>query len=277
MSLIFKPIDQDVDKQIDLQIDQESILQLDITRVCIESALLVLQHGAESALIEQLSTRLGIALGADRVESSITANAIVLTTIIKGKCKTSTRRNIDRGINMQVITEVQKIVIMAENSLLDIQEVTMRLQHIKPLRYPRALVIVVVGLSCACFCLLNKGDYNAAFITFVASSSAMFIRLILAGKQINPLINFCISAFIATSISGLLLSLRFFEGASNIAMAASILLLVPGFPLINAVSDMFKGHVNTGLARWIMASLLALSTCIGVVSAISLWGLQSWA
>ncbi|MCQ8234666.1 threonine/serine exporter family protein, partial [Pectobacterium carotovorum] len=41
--------------------------------------------------------------------------------------------------------------------------------------------------------------------------------------------------------------------------------LVPGFPLINAVADMFKGHVNTGLARWTVASLLTLATCIGVV------------
>lgn len=57
-------------------------------------------------------------------------------------------------------------------------------------------------------------------------------------------------------------------------MAASVLLLVPGFPLINAVADMFKGHVNTGLARWAMASLLTLSTCIGVVFAMALWGLR---
>lgn len=60
-------------------------------------------------------------------------------------------------------------------------------------------------------------------------------------------------------------------------MAASVLLLVPGFPLINAVADMFKGHVNTGLARWMMASLLTLATCIGVVIAMAIWGLREWA
>ena len=55
-------------------------------------------------------------------------------------------------------------------------------------------------------------------------------------------------------------------------MAASVLLLVPGFPLINAVADMFKGHINTGLARWAIASLLTLATCIGVVMAMTVWG-----
>ena len=62
-----------------------------------------------------------------------------------------------------------------------------------------------------------------------------------------------------------------------VAMAASVLLLVPGFPLINAVADMFKGHINTGLARRAIASLLTLATCIGVVMAMTLWGLRGWA
>lgn len=36
---------------------------------------------APSALVEELSTRLGLALGMDSVESAISSNAIVLTTI----------------------------------------------------------------------------------------------------------------------------------------------------------------------------------------------------
>ena len=85
--------------------------QREITRLCIQCALLLLQHGAESTVVEQLSTRLGIALGMDSVESSISANAVVLTTISHGECLTTTRKNVDRGINMQMVTEVQHIVI----------------------------------------------------------------------------------------------------------------------------------------------------------------------
>ncbi len=50
----------------------------------------------------------------DSVESSISANAVVLTTLSHGACLTTTRKNVDRGINMQV-TEVQHIVILAEH------------------------------------------------------------------------------------------------------------------------------------------------------------------
>ncbi|PLP40299.1 hypothetical protein CWM82_24880, partial [Klebsiella pneumoniae] len=106
---------------------------------------------------------------------------------------------------------------------------------------------------------------------------AMYIRQVLTHRSMHPQINFCITAFVATTISGLLLRLPAFASTPTIAMAASVLLLVPGFPLINAVADMFKGHINTGLARWAIASLLTLATCIGVVMAMTVWGLRGWA
>ena len=125
----------------------------------------LLQHGAESALVEELSTRLGLALGMDSVESAISSNAIVLTTIKDGQCPPPPVKR-DRGINMHVVTEVQHIVILAEHKLLDLKEIEKRFNQIKPLRYPRWLVVLMVGLSCACFCKLNKGGWDGALVTF---------------------------------------------------------------------------------------------------------------
>ncbi|AWS51476.1 MULTISPECIES: threonine/serine ThrE exporter family protein [Providencia] len=251
--------------------------QREVTRLCIECGLLLLQHGAESMLVEQLTTRLGIALGANQVDSAISSNSLVLTTIIDGRCLTSTRRIIDRGINMHVVTEVQHAVILVEHHLLDRKQLHKKLSSIKPLRYPRWLMVLMVALSCACFSKLNGGGWESALITFLASGCAMYVRQVLTSHQMNPLINFCITAFVATTVSGLLLKIPYLAVTETISMAASVLLLVPGFPLINAVADMFKGHVNTGLARWTMASLLTLATCIGVVLAMTIWGLKEWA
>ncbi|MFA0098544.1 threonine/serine exporter family protein, partial [Vibrio splendidus] len=62
-----------------------------------------------------------------------------------------------------------------------------------------------------------------------------------------------------------------------IVMASSVLMLVPGFPLINSVADMLKGHINMGLARFTMASLLTLATSLGIVAAMSLSDVWGWA
>ena len=55
--------------------------QREVTRVCVQTALLLLQHGAESTVVVQMAQRLGIALGVESVECALTANAVVLTTL----------------------------------------------------------------------------------------------------------------------------------------------------------------------------------------------------
>ena len=47
-----------------------------VTRICVQTALLLLQHGAESAVVVQMAQRLGVALGVESVECALTANAV---------------------------------------------------------------------------------------------------------------------------------------------------------------------------------------------------------
>ena len=133
----------------------------------------------------------------------------------------------------------------------------------------------MVGLSCACFCKLNNGGWDGAVITFFASTTAMYIRQLLAQRHLHPQSTFALPLSPPPPFPDCFCNSHF-QQYPTIAMAASVLLLVPGFPLINAVADMFKGHINTGLARWAIASLLTLATCVGVVMALTIWGLRGW-
>src|ERR1019366_3972086 len=93
--------------------------QREITRLCIETGLLLLQYGAESALVESVTRRLGLALGLERVEVAIMANAITLTSLSGDHCITTVRRNEERGINMHVATEAQRAVLAVVAGELD--------------------------------------------------------------------------------------------------------------------------------------------------------------
>ena len=249
--------------------------QTEVTRVAVLAGQLLHQHGAESRLIEQTTQRLGLALGADSIELSITPDAIVITSLYDGRCITTTRRCYDRGINMQMVCDVQRICVMAEKQLLDVAEVKKRLKRLKPYKHNRWLVVLMKGFSCGSFSHFFGGDTAVYWTTFVASSLAMILRQELAHRHHNPFVNFASSAFLATLITSLGMIYEIGENP-KIAMAASVLLLVPGFPLINAVSDMLKGHINMGIARWVFATLLAISVSIGIVAAISVTGLSGW-
>ena len=243
--------------------------QREITRLCIQTALLLLQHGVESTVVVQMASRLGVALGVDSVECALTPNAVILSTLSNNHCITTTRKNTDKGINMQVVTEVQHIVIAAEHHIYDLRHVREKLDRIKPLKYNRYLVVVMVGLSCACFSHLAGGDWTIFGITFIASALAMYIRQIISARHFNPLIVFAVTAFVASLVAGSALKYEL-GNDPQIALASSVLLLVPGFPLVNSLADILKGHINMGIARWVIATVLTFGSCIGIVFALSL-------
>ena len=249
--------------------------QTEVTRVAVLAGQILHQHGAESRLIDQTTQRLGLALGADDIELSVTPDAIVITSLYDGRCITTTRRCYDRGINMQMVCDVQRICVMAEKQLLHVKEVKKRLNRLKPYKHNRWLVVLMIGFSCGSFSHFFGGDTAVYWTTFVASSLAMILRQELAHRHHNPFVNFASAAFLATIITSLGVIYEIGENP-KIAMAASVLLLVPGFPLINAVSDMLKGHINMGIARWVFATLLAISVSIGIVAAITVMGISGW-
>ncbi len=100
----------------------------------------------------------------------------------------------------------------------------------------------------------------------------MIVRQEIGHRHFNPLLNFAATAFVTTLISAQA-EIYQIGNLPTVAMASSVLMLVPGFPLINSVADMLKGHINMGIARFVMASLLTLATCLGIVAAMSVTGI----
>ncbi|MBL4830566.1 MAG: threonine/serine exporter family protein [Aliivibrio sp.] len=246
-----------------------------ISRLVAKSGQILLQHGAESTLVADISRRIGIAAGVCDVQISLSASSIVITTMVDDHCMTTTRRCPDRGINMRAVTETQRICIMAEKGLLNPSQIQLKLNEISAERYNRWLVVVMIGLSCACFSHLAGGDWPVFMVTFVASSLGMIVRQEIGHRHFNPLLNFGLTAFVTTLISGQAVVYQIGE-QPFLAMASSVLMLVPGFPLINAIADMVKGYINMGIARWTMASLLTLSTSLGIVAAMNLLDVWGW-
>jgi uncharacterized membrane protein YjjP (DUF1212 family) len=133
----------------------------------------------------------------------------------------------------------------------------------------------MIGLSCAAFSRLAGGDWAVFGMTFLASGLGMIVRQEFGHRHFNPLLNFAITAFVTTLISAQAVIYGIGD-QPQLVMASSVLMLVPGFPLINSVADMLKGYVNMGIARFVMASLLTLATCLGIVGAMSITNVLGW-
>ncbi|MBO1530818.1 threonine/serine exporter family protein [Psychrobacter sp. F1192] len=262
------------------------VQQQHITRLCVRCGLLLMQYGAESAVVVDLSKRLGLALGMNSVECSLNFNAITLTTIHNERCITTTRDTINQSINVNLLVQIQQIVNKTEaakdthnnNNQLNhklTEHTTHAFDKLDKTAYPIWLVGVFVGTSCAAFAYLNGGSLSITAVTFVAGMVAMLTRIYLAKHHFNPFITVIMTAFIASLIGA---TTYYFDIGNNadIAVASSVLLLVPSFPLINSLSDILKGYVDIGIGRAVFTYMLTLSACVGIVMALVLLQIQHW-
>lgn len=259
-----------------------------ITRLCIRCALLLMQFGVESAVVVDLTKRLGVALGVDGVECGLSFNAVTLTTLYQGRCITTVRNTVHQGINVSILVHIQQIVLQAEQfksaqiTILStdeqdqfIERTTIAFDTMGRAAYPNHLVSLFVGLSCACFAYLNGGGLAIAAVTFLAGCVAMRMRMYLSAHHFNPFVVVIITAFVATLLGAMAYFLKLGDNA-DIAVAASVLLLVPSFPIINSLSDILKGYINMGVGRWMFATMLTLSACVGIVIALILLQIPHW-
>ena len=236
-----------------------------------------MQYGAESAVVVDLTKRLGLALGVNSVECSLNFNALTLTTICDERCITTTRDTINQSINVNLLVQIQQIVNKTEATINNelIELTTILFDELDKTVYPTWLVGMFVGASCAAFAYLNGGSWSITAVTFVAGMVAMLTRIYLAKHHFNPFIAVIVTAFIASLIGA---TTYYFDIGNNadIAVASSVLLLVPSFPLINSFSDILKGYVNIGVGRAVFTYMLTLSACVGIVMALVLLQIQHW-
>ncbi len=251
--------------------------QQQITRLCVRCGLLLMQYGAESATVADLCRRLGLALGLASVECGIAFNGITITTIYNHRCITTLRASTTHAINVNIIVQIQRIVLDLESMPVTstLEHATHRFDEIDKTTYPTKLVAVMVGSSCACFAYLAGGDIAVCAVTFIAAMMGFSLRQWLAKNHFNPFI----AALVSACFGSLFASMALLLGLGNdphIAIASSVLWLVPSFPLINSLSDMLKSYMNIGIGRFMFVIVLTLSSCIGIVLSLLLLNIDHW-
>jgi uncharacterized membrane protein YjjP (DUF1212 family) len=245
----------------------------DVIDVSLWAGQMLLQTGAESQRVEETVHRLGTGLGCDWMDILVSPNVLIVTTISGIEFRTKVRRVVGMRVDMSVITAINDISHRVTEGTMDRFAVRTELEWLDKTNshYNRWLVIVMVGLACASFSRLFGGDVPTFFVTFVAASAAMFTRQSLTHNFFNPYLVIVTTAFVGGVIASMARVLGVLDDPST-ALAASVLLLVPGVPLINAAQDLIKGHNVTGITRALLGGLISMAIALGLLMAIEITG-----
>ncbi len=139
-------------------------------------------------------------------------------------------------------------------------------------RLSTGLTLLFVSLANAAFCRLFGGDFISMGVVFAATAGGFVVRHLLSRLHYNHLAVAILAAFAASMIASL--ATTFHWGATpETALAASILFLVPGFQVINAVMDLVGGHILNGIQRAAMAGMLIICMAVGLSCTMMILGL----
>ncbi|WP_166245506.1 threonine/serine exporter family protein [Paenibacillus turpanensis] len=243
----------------------------DIIEVSVLAGKIMLENGAETYRVEDTMERISRSFGAGPAHSYVTPTAILFS--LEGAEKTRLARISSRTIRLDKVTWVNRISRQISAGQVTLPEAYRLLKEAEAAKqtHPLWYSTIVAGISSGCFMMMFNGMWSD-FIPAAAAGGLGFLSLILLQKVLH--IKF-FAEFSASLFIGLLASLFVYVGAGtqyDKIVIGSVMPLVPGLLITNAVRDLMAGHLVSGLSKGAEAFLTAFAIGTGIAVVLSWFG-----
>jgi uncharacterized membrane protein YjjP (DUF1212 family) len=246
-----------------------------LTMVTLDAARLLMESGGKAKTVDDFVHVLAHGLGAESAELRIGYASMALTVSIGHSSITRMKKVGPIGVNQRLEQGLWQLARRGLQERLMVERVEdelVRLAATTP-HYGPWMTAVGVGLACAAFGRLLGVDWRGTAPVFFAATIGQCIRQFALKYRLNAFI----CTVLVSSVSSLLASVggRWTDSRTiGTAVIASVLLLVPGVPAVNALNDILQGYPTLGSARAItvMMTLIFITTGLWIGPAVlNLW------
>ncbi|WP_099360807.1 threonine/serine exporter family protein [Fredinandcohnia onubensis] len=241
----------------------------EIMEICLLAGKIMLESGAETYRVEDTMNRMAAAFGNVTSQSYVTPTGIMFST--SGTEPTNIIRINERSTDLEKVTLVNNISRKISSGELTLQEAKRELEELstKNLSYPIWIQILSAAIASGCFTIMFLGSWTDFLPACIAGGVgfAFFIYL-------HQLIRIKFFAeFMASFLIGMIAYLFIVTGLGvelDKIIIGSVMPLVPGLLITNAVRDLIAGHLVSGISKGAEAFLtaFAIGTGVAVVLAI---------
>ncbi|MGP7816969.1 threonine/serine exporter family protein [Niallia sp. 01092] len=237
----------------------------DIIEVCLLAGRIMLRNGAETYRVEDTMIRIANAFGVEYSDSYVTPTGIIFT--LEGLEQTNTKliRIIERTTNLEKVVKVNDVSRKISTGDLSIEEAYHLLKEIEKEKstYSDWERVVAAALASGCFLIMFQGVWGDFFPAFIAGGTGLlcsiyFHRVV----QIKFFAEF-LAAFLVGLIAFSAVYLGFGKEVDKIIIG-SVMPLVPGLSITNAVRDLMAGHLVAGISKGAEAFLTAFAIGSGI-------------
>ncbi|MNW46132.1 Inner membrane protein YjjP [compost metagenome] len=237
--------------------------------ICLLAGKIMLQSGAETYRVEDTMIRMSNSLGLNGSHSYVTPTGIVFQP---GEALPAKLIRIEeRTTNLHKVSAVNDISRKLSSETISSEEAHQLLIQIDSSKnaYPLALQVAAAAIASGCFTIMFRGSL-ADFIPGVLCGGLGFISYILLNQVFK--IKF-FAEFTASFLIGIMamLLVRIGVGVTmDKIIIGSVMPLVPGLLITNAVRDLMAGHLVSGLSRGAEAFLTAFAIGAGIAVVFSI-------
>lgn len=242
----------------------------EIIEICLLAGKIMLQSGAETYRVEDTMNRIAASFGIQESHSYVTPTVIMFS--IDGIEQTSLIRISDRSTDLEKVTIVNSISRSISAGLVPIKEAKRQLVELEKEdhSYPVWIQIIAAALASGCFTIMFLGGWIDFLPAFVAGGIGYagfvyihrYIQLkFFAEFMASFMIGIVAYIFIATGVGREL----------DKIIIGSVMPLVPGLLITNAVRDLLAGHLVSGISKGAEAFLTAFAIGTGVAVVLSIF------
>lgn len=253
---------------------QRQILRHEADVLCLIGWKLAVS-GAETRLVMQTIERICAHLRINPPEVILT-RSIIWLEISKGPYSACAQRKIQNfGINMADVSEISLLCrSFLQGRMSGLAELRQSVEAVPSFGYNKAALCFIEAAAGLCFAYLNGGDIKVCLSALAGGLVLMAVRFCLIRHGFLAAFAFIAAAFMGCTTT--MLASRFALGCDGaemrLAIMATTLLLVPGYPYMNGFLDVFKGYLETGAFRLMHSIVLTISAAIGLLGAFWFMG-----
>ncbi|MEH7522999.1 threonine/serine exporter family protein [Bacillus sp. JJ1503] len=240
----------------------------EVIDLCLLAGKIMLQCGGETYRVEDTMSRIAAALGIPNSHSYVVPTGIIFS--IDGTEPAKLIRISERTTDLYKVTLVNGISRKISSGEMDIKEAFIKLNEIEKANFtfPIYQQILAASISSGCFLLMYLGKWSD-FLPAIISGGLGFICFIYIHRLVK--IKF-FSEFLAAFIIGL--SAYFFVRTGigtqlDKIIIGSVMPLVPGLLITNAIRDLMAGHLVAGLSKGAEAFFTACAIGTGVAVVVA--------
>jgi uncharacterized membrane protein YjjP (DUF1212 family) len=251
-----------------------------------EAVEVLLQFGATMFRAGNTATRtrewtevIARRLGFDSVSVSLSLDSIIVSGRHAGEWVTIMREIGPPGINVWRIAELEQFAKAAGPGLAP-RDIGVRLLEIESAtpRYSGAQIAAAVGVASGGFAFLNGAAVPELVVAAIGGGVGQGLRVWLSRRQVNHYGAAALSAVVASGIFVVATALARYFGFGfahyPAGFIASVLFLIPGFPLIAALFDLLRYQAGAAMSRLAYGVMILLSVAFGLSIVIAVAGID---